>query len=123
MNHSRLGLRSLTPRRRLLRKEATRAEQILWKELRTKQLMGYKFRRQHGIGPYIVDFCAPRERLVIEVDGDIHAQSDQKEADSNRQEEIERLGYQVIRYTNEEIYQNLEGVLSNLLSHLTKTSP
>ena len=122
MNHPRLGLKSLTHRRRELRKESTGAETILWKKLRAKRLDLIKFKRQHGIGPYIVDFCAPRQGLAIEIDGDIHALPDQKEKDEIRTREIESLGYRVIRYTNQEVLRNLEGVLEDILHHL-KTSP
>ncbi len=123
MEHPRLGLRALIPRRRELRKEATKAERVLWRELRAKQFSGFKFRRQHGIGPYIVDFCAPRNGVVVEVDGDIHALPEQIVKDEERQKEIESLGYRVIRYSNQDILKNLQGVLEDILNRLVKTSP
>ena len=119
MKHPRLGLKSLIPRKRELRKVATQAEQVLWRYLRAKRLKGYKFRRQHGIGPYIVDFCAPHEGIVIEIDGDIHALPDHKEKDKIRQHEIEALGFRVIRYTNEAVLKNLDAVLEDILSCVT----
>ncbi len=123
MEHPRLGLRVLIPRRRELRKEATKTEKILWRKLRSKQFSGFKFRRQHGIGPYIVDFCAPRSNFVVEIDGDIHALPEQMKKDKIREREIESLGYRVIRYTNGDIFKNLNGVLEDILTHLKKTSP
>ncbi len=123
MEHPRLGFQSLILRRRELRQKATRAEQILWKDLRSKRLGRFKFRRQHGIGPYIVDFCAPHHGLVIEIDGDIHADPGRKEKDKLRQSEIEFLGFCVVRYTNDDIFRNLEGVLEDILIHLAQTSP
>ncbi len=119
----RIGFRSLISRRRKLRKEQTPTELVLWKYLRAKRFKGIKFRRQHGIGPYIVDFCAPRLRIVIEVDGDIHALPQQREYDKVRQEELESLGYQVLRYSNSDVWMNLESVLDDILRHILKTSP
>ena len=118
MDHPRLGLRELIPRKRKLRKELTTTEKIIWRKLRAKQFSSFKFRRQHGIGPYIVDFCAPRKNIVIEIDGDIHALPEQMKKDKERQKEIESLGYQVIRYSNDDVLKNLEGVLDDLLNHL-----
>ena len=123
MQYRRLGLQKLIPRKRKLRKDATITEQIFWKEIRAKRFEGCKFRRQHGIGPYIVDFCAPRLGLVIEIDGDVHVLPDQKHQDINRTKEIEALGFRVIRYSNQDILKNLEGVLSDLLSQIEETSP
>ena len=119
MNHPRLGLKKFISRKRELRRQATKTEQILWKELRAKRFEGFKFRRQHGIGPYIVDFCAPRHKIVIEIDGDIHALPDQNTKDKIRQRELESLGYRVIRYHNEDVIKNLEGVLVDLVSKMT----
>ena len=122
MTHPRLGLKKLIPRKRELRREATKTEQILWKALRAKRFEGFKFRRQHGIGPYIVDFCAPRRKIVIEIDGDIHALPEQEVKDQVRQREIESWGYRVIRYNNEDLLKNLEGVLLDLMNKISFTA-
>ncbi len=123
MRHPRLGFQRLIPRKRELRQESTKTEKILWRELRAKRFSGVKFRRQHGIGPYIVDFCAPRQGIVIEIDGDVHALPDQRIKDELRQKYIESLGFCVIRYSNNDVLKNLEGVLLDILDHLRETSP
>lgn len=94
------------------------AEQLLWKEIRNKKL-GYKFRRQYGIGKFIVDFCSPEAKLIIEIDGDSHFyNSNSQELDAKRQKYIESLNLKIIRFTNCEIYQNLRGVLKTIINHL-----
>jgi very-short-patch-repair endonuclease len=93
-----------------LRQTMTPAERILWERLRNRQLAGLKFRRQHPVGTSIVDFYCAEVRLVIEVDGGVHL--GQAEADANRSRELEIQGYRVIRFTNEQIEADLEGVLS-----------
>ena len=97
-----------------LRQTQTSAEEILWKILRRKQLGGYKFRRQHPIGPFIADFSNPALKLVIEIDGGIHSQ--QKDYDAARSTWLEDRGYKIIRFTNEEIKENLEEVLNTVLA-------
>jgi very-short-patch-repair endonuclease len=96
-------------RSRSLRKTPTFAEQLLWKRLRAHRLSGAGFRRQHVIGPYIVDFCAPRLKIVIELDGGQHVA--QKEYDSRRTAYLEQLGYVVLRFWNNDVTGNLESVL------------
>ena len=93
--------------KRQLRSEMTTAEARLWSRLRARQCQGLKFRRQHGIGPYIVDFYCPEKSLVIEVDGDIHARQHQIVRDGRRETYLKSLGLQVIRYMNEDILKNL----------------
>ncbi|MFN8421426.1 MAG: DUF559 domain-containing protein [Anaerolineae bacterium] len=99
---------------RRLRQEQTSAEEILWTCLRDRHLGGLKFRRQHPIKgtPYIADFYCNVGSLVIELDGSIHEQ--QQDADQNRQQEIESLGYSVLRFRNEQIYDDLRAVLTNI---------
>jgi very-short-patch-repair endonuclease len=104
--------------RRALRNNSTPAEQILWRYLKGKQMLGYKFRRQFGIGKYIVDFYCPRLKLVIEVDGDTHFDSKNIQRDHIRQQDIESLGIKVIRFTNTEVYENLEEVLAAIRNYL-----
>jgi len=83
-------------------------EQRLWWILRKRQLDGYRFRRQHPIGDYIVDFCCPTVGLVIEVDGDPHA--DRIEYDDRRTRWLEQQGYRVLRVGNHDVMTNLSGV-------------
>lgn len=94
-----------------LRKRQTPAENILWEALRKKKLDGYKIRRQHPIGRYIADFYCPKARLVIEVDGSIHELENIKEYDLTRQQELESRQIKVIRFDNDDIYNNLEEVV------------
>ena len=94
---------------RNLRKDSTEAEKILWQKLRNKQLEGFKFRRQQIIGRYIVDFVNFERKLVIELDGSQHAV--EKEKDWKRDHWLQTQGFEVLRYWNNEIFENLEGVL------------
>ncbi len=96
------------PYARELRKKLTFAEDKLWQRLRHGQL-GVKFRRQHCIDRFIVDFYAREPRLIIEVDGPIH--ETQQEYDAWRQSVLEHLGYRVLRFTNDDVLANVEGVI------------
>ena len=111
--------------KRRLRSNMTGPETRLWSALRARQLQGMKFRRQHGIGPYIVDFYCPEQSLVIEVDGDSHANADQIVRDQLRDKYFQSLGLRVIRYFNNDIVKNLAGVLEDLAEKLASgsTSP
>ena len=91
-----------------LRKDQTQAEAELWKYLRRKQ-MGVKFRRQHALGNYIVDFCCIEKKLIIELDGSQHL--DLEEYDEVRTEVLESLGYRVLRFWNNQVMNNIEGVV------------
>ena len=92
------------------RKNATKAEQLLWEHVRQNAL-GVKFQRQHIIGDYIVDFLAPNEGLVVEVDGAYHAERQQMGDDKLRTEILERKGYRVIRFSNEEVMVDTDNTL------------
>ena len=91
------------------RKNATLAETVLWEYLRDGEL-GEKFLRQHVIGDYIVDFVSRHGGLVIEVDGGYHSEPRQQEDYKIREEYLEQMGYHVIRFTNEEVLDNIENV-------------
>lgn len=97
---------------RRLRKRMTDAESILWKELRSRKCNGFKFRRQVPIAWYVVDFLCMEQSLVIEVDGGIH--SEQKQYDAEREEDLQNRGYHILRFTNEQIVQNLPSVLNTI---------
>ncbi|QPJ61102.1 MAG: endonuclease domain-containing protein [Candidatus Nitronauta litoralis] len=104
--------------RRALRNNMPPAEQALWKVLRGKKLKGYKFRRQFGVGEYSVDFFCPRVRLAIEVDGPSHFLESSKDTDDVRQLYIESTGVKILRFTNLDIRDNLDGVVQKILEHL-----
>ena len=87
--------------------------------MRSRQLGSLKFRRQHGIGPYVVDFYCPEKSIVIEVDGDTHAEEDMLERDEQRDLYLRTLGLHVIRYTNREIMTDLDGVMLDLFAKLS----
>ena len=97
----------------------TDAEHRLWAALRDRRLQGYKFRRQHPIGRFIVDFVCIEHRLVIEADGGQHADN---VADERRTERIERQGWRVLRFWNNEILANTEGVQDTVLRALEQPS-
>jgi very-short-patch-repair endonuclease len=102
----------LKPLARQMRHEPTPAEQKLWQRLRGKQLMGLKFRRQHPIDRFIVDFYCRQARLVVEVDGPIHDYT--VEEDAIRQEFIEFQGLRVLRFTNDQVLREIEAVLAQM---------
>ena len=102
-----------------LRKNMTLAEKILWKELRNRKFSGLKFRRQHPIGQFIADFYCPGKGLVIELDGGIHKLEERIEKDLNRTAELDRLGLIVIRFTNDDVLNNINDVLEKIKSATT----
>lgn len=95
------------------RNHQTEAEMILWKALRNNKV-GLHFRRQHIVGRYIADFACIKAMLIIEVDGGYHAQYQQIIDDYLRTEELERIGFKVLRFTNEEILKNLSYTLDKI---------
>ena len=95
-----------------LRKQPTPAEAALWQALRGRRCAGMKFRRQHAVGPFILDFYCAEAHLVVEVDGTIHDSPDVKEHDALRSEHLERYGYRVLRVRNEDVIADLPGVLA-----------
>ena len=99
------------------RMNPTIAEILLWQELRD-QALGTKFFRQYVIADYIVDFVSLQHRLIIEVDGAYHSESEQKTYDEDRTSCLKRLGFQVIRFTNEEIQNSIKQVLTTIKEHL-----
>jgi very-short-patch-repair endonuclease len=112
--------RSLRSRARQLRREQTKAELELWMRLRGRQL-GAKFRRQYRIGPYIADFCCVERRLVIELDGGQH--SEQIEADRKRSAFMMGRGFCVLRFWNDQVLCEMEGVLERILAALDEHAP
>ena len=99
------------------KQQTTQAEQILWEQLKTKKL-DVKFRRQHIIDEFIVDFVALSKKLIIEVDGKYHNTKEQKEADELRTQILNEFGYKVLRFTNEEVIGNIDAVLDKIMRQL-----
>lgn len=98
-------------KRRSLRNNMPPAEQLLWARLRRRQVEGVKFRRQYSIGPFVVDFYVPELRLAIEVDGPSHFTPETKVYDTERQGFIESFGNRFLRFTNRQVYQELDAVV------------
>ena len=113
----------LKPRRKDLRNNLTPAEAILWKALKAGQLDNRKFRRQHSIGNFIVDFYCPTEKLIIEVDGKIHDDYSVSLHDAQRSEFLISHGFKVLRIENEDVYDNIEGVLQEIRNSFNEKPP
>ncbi len=96
---------------RKLRNEAPLAEKLLWQHLKGKQMLGYDFHRQKSIDQYIVDFFCNELMLAIEVDGESHYSDEQIKKDKIRQTSLEQTGIKCLRFTNEDVKRNVEGVL------------
>ena len=103
---------------RTLRKRQSDAEARLWRVLRNRQLARWKFRRQHPIDRYIVDFVTLDGKLILEVDGETHSTAEQLAQDDERTRVLSSLGFHVVRVTNVDIYENLEGVQEMIASTL-----
>jgi very-short-patch-repair endonuclease len=114
---NRKGLKSY---RSSLRNRSTSAEAVLWDILKSKNLDGRKFRRQYSIGSYIVDFCCPSEKLIIELDGDPHGEYHKIQEDENRDKYIESLGFTVLRFENRFVFQEPEYLKKELRKVINK---
>ena len=99
---------------RNLRKKSTIQERRLWNLLKNRQFHNLKFKRQYPIGNYIVDFVCVQAKIIIEIDGGQHNTPEGIEADKKRTEYLDSCGYNVIRFWNNEIYENIEGVLRRI---------
>ena len=97
--------------RQTLRNNATAAEAILWRALKGKQVEGLKFRRQFGIGPYVIDFYCPEIKLGIELDGGVHKTSYTHEYDKMRSRFLAENGIRILRFDNELVFYNVEGII------------
>lgn len=106
---------------RSLRKDMPPAEQRLWYFIRRKQLGGFRFRRQHTIGPFVADFACVEARLVVELDGDRHGRDDAPSRDRNRDAFMEKEGWTVLRFWNHDVYGNIDGVLEMILAAATNS--
>ncbi|HEY4941192.1 MAG TPA: endonuclease domain-containing protein [Rhizomicrobium sp.] len=110
--------RESRPRAKAMRREMTKAEFVLWTRLREANRHGYKFRRQHPIGPYAADFAHVRGRLVIEIDGETHGTEEELAYDRRRDAYMQARGWTVVRFPNVEVYENVDGLVEHLLGRL-----
>ena len=101
-----------------LRKDMTDAEKLLWSKIRGKQFKGYQFYRQKPIGNFIVDFYCPKINLVIELDGGQHYTEEGKAKDNDRDKYLEGEGLRVLRFSDRDIFENMEGILESIWSSL-----
>jgi very-short-patch-repair endonuclease len=104
-------------RAREMRHPQTTAEATLWAAIRNRSV-AYKFRRQHSIDRFIVDFYCAQAKLCIEIDGDTHQEADQQEYDAARTEYLETLGYKVIRFTNDDVRYNINAVVAAIMEKI-----
>src|SRR5690554_1048510 len=105
-----------------LRNQMTEAETLLWERLKSNQLLGYKFRRQHPISRYIADFYCHKLNLIIELDGGYHTQSDQIKKDKERTEDLNFQGVKVIKFTNDAVLNDIDLVISKIQEIIKNTS-
>ncbi len=114
------NLKQMKELRIKLRKGSTPLENIFWRKIREGGR--YKFRRQHSIGKYIVDFYCPALKLIIEIDGDSHAEESARKNDVQREEYFRKLGFRIIRYQNRDILKNIDGVFEDLYKKISNPS-
>jgi very-short-patch-repair endonuclease len=115
------GLRILETRRaRALRRDAPGAERIIWRHLKNRQLGGHKFLRQEPIGPFIADFVCREKKLVVEIDGATHSSQQEMARDARRTAFLEQFGYRVVRFSNAQVFENVEGALEGILRALDR---
>ena len=107
-------------RARDLRERETPSEKMLWEKLSKKQLLGYKFRRQHPFGRYILDFYCHKKKLVIELDGAYHNDKLQRWQDEERTKFLKEAGLKVIRFENKEVLQNIDTVIQAIANQLVE---
>ncbi len=105
-------------KRRQLRQNITKAEKILWEKVKDRQIEDCKFRRQYSVAEFVIDFYSPELKLAIEIDGDSHFQNGAAEYDKERQVFIESTGIRFIRFTNDDVYNNLSGVLEYIAQNI-----
>ncbi len=113
------NLTYLKDTRNRLRKNMTEAELVLWEVLKDKKLCGRKFRRQHSIGHYVADFYCPSEKLIIELDGQLHFIPEGIAKDSERDNHLAMMNIRVLRFENKEVLNDLTNVLKNIKVHFT----
>ncbi len=107
---------TILTRAREMRHPLTRVEAKLWMRLRNRQLGGFKFRRQHVIDRFVVDFCCVECRLAVEIDGPSHSEPEQIQYDIARTECLNEVGYQLLRFWNSDVDEHMDGVLETILA-------
>ncbi len=103
---------------RNLRKNMTDAERRLWSKVRRKQLKAFQFYRQKNIGDFIVDFYCPAAKLIVEIDGGQHYSEENILKDEARDKFMSDLGFKVLRFSNSDVFNNIEGVVTRIYNHL-----
>ena len=111
------NLKYLKKYRKELRGNLTNAEAYFWNQIKTRKLHNLKFRRQHSIKNYIVDYYCAQYQLIIELDGDYHNDPEQHDKDLRRDEELENMGFTLLRYENRYVFEELEHVLNDIKKH------
>ncbi|MFY9457874.1 MAG: endonuclease domain-containing protein [Candidatus Spechtbacterales bacterium] len=106
-------------KRRILRRKGTPSEAIVWKTLRDRRFNGYKFRRQYSVGKLVLDFYCPEAKLAVEIDGGSHLSEGSKEYDKIREEFVESCGITFLRFSNSEIYADIDKVLHKIQNTLS----
>ena len=106
--------KELIPRRKELRNNSTYSEVFFWQQVKQSQLEGRKFRRQTSVGNYVVDFYCPEEKLVVELDGEVHFDEEAIKYDKKKTEYLESLGLTVIRFENNDVLKNTDYVLNKI---------
>ncbi len=115
--------KALTPLAQTLRRNATGAERRLWQGLRREQVAGFRFRRQVILGGFIADFTCFEARMVVEVDGATHSMDEEIARDAARSAALMAQGFDVLRFTNDDVYRNLDGVLETIRLRLMELRP
>ena len=113
----RTNLKDQKTLRQSLRNNSTAPEAILWRTLKGKQIDGLKFRRQFGLGPYVLDFYCPEIKLCIELDGEIHKSYEQSQYDEIRTRFMASNNIKVIRFENDAVYRNIEAIKETIKEH------
>ncbi len=113
----------LKPLKRELRRNSTGTEKIVWSFVRNRQILGLKFFRQYGVESYILDFYCPQIRLAIEVDGGQHDLDSDRTKDEQREQYLNALGIQVLRFWNNEVLENPKGVYEKTISKINELLP
>lgn len=103
---------------RRLRKNQTEAEKLLWSKIRKRQLMGLKFQRQFELGTYIVDFVCRDLKVIVELDGGQHNEQETRLYDQQRTLYLESLGFKILRFWNNDVMENIDGVLESIVSYV-----
>jgi very-short-patch-repair endonuclease len=114
---------ALKQRRQELRRNQTDAEKAIWTHLKNRQFCSARFFRQYSIGPYILDFYCPSLKLAVELDGGQHLQRKSREYDAARTEYLKVHGIEVLRFWNNEVLSNIDGVLARLAERVTPLCP